>query len=358
MPGLVPQLSSQGRKATYTATATPKSTPKATPKATPKPAATPKATPKPTPKATKSVSKPAAKPAALVPITETPSSVKLSAGYLEAAIPLLKSLYGVGDKLADELVRTLAAAKLIPRTIEGITAMKDETLRKALRDKKIYPTLPLATKMDLDEHPLNRIPRKLIKMMEREIAKALGDGKNGGVKFIVAGSYLRGAKTSGDIDLVLQTSTRPARTTADTWTHFRNQVNKTSNILHIKEPFSIGNDKVGAAFEIRVPPTMRNDEHIKDYIDDKFKVRFKADAFLTTPAEYEIALLYATGSGIFNIRMRFVAKKKGYLLNQHGLYKVSKVGEEVKLTNTGVKTQEEVFEKLGMKYREPSRRNL
>lgn len=343
MLGLTPQLSARTQKPELRMS----SVKKAHPATSKTPTSTIATTPKTTPKTT-------VKSAALSPMTDTPGSVKLSAGYLEAAIPRLKTLYGVGDNLGTELVRTLAAAKLIPRTIEGITNMTDTALRKALRDKRVYPGLPLATKMDLDEHPLNRIPRKLITMMERELKKAMGDQKSTGVKFTVAGSYLRGAATSGDIDLVLQTSSRPARTTTETWAYFREQVNKKSKLLHIKEPFSMGNDKIGAAFEIRVPPTMRNNEHIKDYIDDKFKVRFKADTFLTTPAEYEVALLYATGSGIFNIRMRYIAKKKGYMLNQHGLYKVS--GD--KLIDTKAKTQVEIFQMLGMKYREPNHRNV
>lgn len=353
MLGLTPQLSSRHSKPIYvgakptTQTQTPTRTAKPTAKPAAKKAAAKKPTPKTTPKSTPKVT-------ALAPVTETPNSVKLSAEYLEAALPRFKALYGIGDVLGNELIRTLAAAKLIPRTVEGITNMKDETLRNALRDKKIYSTLPLATKMDLDEHPLDRVPRKLIKMMEKEIDKALDGQKSTGIKVTVAGSYLRGAKTSGDIDLVLQTSTKPARSPAEAWTYFRELINKESNLLHIKEPFGVGNDKIGTAFEIRVPPSMRDDEHIKDYIDDSFKVRFKADIFLTTPAEYELALLYATGSGIFNIRMRYIAKKKGYLLNQHGLYKV----QGKKLVDTGIKTQKEIFEALNMKYREPNRRNV
>jgi DNA polymerase/3'-5' exonuclease PolX len=33
-------------------------------------------------------------------------------------------------------------------------------------------------------------------------------------------------------------------------------------------------------------------------------------------------LLYATGSKQFNIRMRGIAKRMGYVLNQYGLYKL------------------------------------
>lgn len=288
------------------------------------------------------------------PVLTVQTTTKLPANYVEVAVPRLTSLYGVGPKLAEELIQTLLSYRLIPRTVEGITNMKDSAIREALRDRRIYAGLPAATKMDLNERPLNRIPRKLIRIMEREIHKALGEQRAPGIKVVVAGSYLRGAATSGDIDLVLQTSTRPPRTTLETWAYFKDRINKNSNLLHIKEPFSIGADKVGAAFEIRVPPTLRDNEHIKDYIDNKFKVRFKVDTFLTTPAEFEFALLYATGSGIFNIRMRGLAKRKGFMLNQHGLYKIQ--GD--RLVDTEARTQEDVFRILGMTYREPTRRNV
>jgi DNA polymerase/3'-5' exonuclease PolX len=64
-------------------------------------------------------------------------------------------------------------------------------------------------------------------------------------------------------------------------------------------------------------------------------------------------LLYATGSGRFNIRMRATAKRLGYLLNQRGLYK--KVSSTV-LRRIPVVSERALFKKLGMKYLAPNER--
>lgn len=300
--------------------------------------------------------KPAA-PKGTVP-TKTPlattaatlSKTTISSSVNEALTARLTAMYGVGPQLAALLIQHLHAYKLAPRTSEGLASYSDAKLRAALKDHRIYMNLPAATKMDLDEHPLNRIPRELIDLLDKELDKYASQI---GAKYTVAGSYLRGAATSGDIDIVLEASSKPKRTPLATWEALRKKINESSNILTIREPFGQGTDKVGSAFEIKVPSKLRSNEHFKGYIDSSFKVRFKTDVFLTTKNEYEIALLYATGSGMFNIRMRALAKKKGYMLNQHALYKV----ENGKHVDTGAKTQQDVFKILGIRWREPAQRN-
>ena len=66
------------------------------------------------------------------------------------------------------------------------------------------------------------------------------------------------------------------------------------------------------------------------------------------------ALLYFTGSGVFNKAMRLHAKKKGYLINEYGLYKVSKEGGH-ELIET--ETEEDIFKILDLKYKLPKERN-
>lgn len=60
-------------------------------------------------------------------------------------------------------------------------------------------------------------------------------------------------------------------------------------------------------------------------------------------------LLYLTGSKEFNIMQRGIAKKKGLVLNQLGLFYGKKRIE-------GLKTEQDIFEYLGMKYVEPENR--
>lgn len=84
----------------------------------------------------------------------------------------------------------------------------------------------------------------------------------------------------------------------------------------------------------------------------KFNRRYvRVDIFKTTAAEKPYALLHYTGSKDFNIRIRAVAKRKGYKLNQKELVRVA-TGEKIKL-----KTEAEILKFLGVTYKAPEYRS-
>lgn len=62
------------------------------------------------------------------------------------------------------------------------------------------------------------------------------------------------------------------------------------------------------------------------------------------------AMMHATGSVQENIRMRAIAKRQGLILNQYGLF-----------TSAGIfvagATEEEVYERLGVPFKQPKDRN-
>lgn len=63
------------------------------------------------------------------------------------------------------------------------------------------------------------------------------------------------------------------------------------------------------------------------------------------------ALLHHTGSQQFNIRVRAVAKRRGYKLNQYGLFRISD-GKKLKF-----KSEREILDFLGVTYKEPWERS-
>lgn len=75
----------------------------------------------------------------------------------------------------------------------------------------------------------------------------------------------------------------------------------------------------------------------------------RLDLFKTTEEELPSALLHWTGSKNFNIRTRAVAKKKGYKLNQEGLFK-----DGVKIPAA---TEKEILTIIGVTYKSPEMRN-
>jgi DNA polymerase (family 10) len=62
------------------------------------------------------------------------------------------------------------------------------------------------------------------------------------------------------------------------------------------------------------------------------------------------ALLYFTGNATFNLIMRRKAKAQGYKLNEYGLWKLDEV--------IACTTEQDIFEALGMKYKEPHERSV
>lgn len=76
----------------------------------------------------------------------------------------------------------------------------------------------------------------------------------------------------------------------------------------------------------------------------------RVDFLVSYKKDYIYTLLYFTGSGLFNIIMRSIAKKKGMILNQYGLFKD---GKKIRCD-----TEECVFKKLGIKYHTPPERTI
>uniref|UniRef100_A0A7C2K318 DNA polymerase beta thumb domain-containing protein n=1 Tax=candidate division WOR-3 bacterium TaxID=2052148 RepID=A0A7C2K318_UNCW3 len=76
--------------------------------------------------------------------------------------------------------------------------------------------------------------------------------------------------------------------------------------------------------------------------------------FYCIPEEYkeswESFALYLTGSGEFNVWIRSIAKNRGYLLNQYGLF-------DRKTGNLITTKEKEIFSLLGLKYIPPEKRS-
>ena len=143
-------------------------------------------------------------------------------------------------------------------------------------------------------------------------------------KIAIAGSYRRGMPTSGDIDCLVQSRA------------FR--LNEMVSLLQkrgiITDVLSMRSQKfMGVA---RCPGGGR---------------AIRLDIQFVQPNEWGSALLYFTGSKGFNLYIRGIAKKRGMLLNEHGLFS-AETGERIASTPT----EESVFEALGLEFTPPERR--
>ena len=119
----------------------------------------------------------------------------------------------------------------------------------------------------------------------------------------------------------------------------------------------------------KLPTNIKNNrKKIKfDYIiDDKQKIQI--DIFYVKKEEYPFALLHYTGNYLFNIYVRTIAIKKGYKLNQYGLFLIndSKVNEnksqeqlkKEKEQLININSERNIFDFLNLEWKEPSERDI
>ncbi|KKU39909.1 MAG: PHP domain protein [Candidatus Azambacteria bacterium GW2011_GWE2_46_45] len=80
----------------------------------------------------------------------------------------------------------------------------------------------------------------------------------------------------------------------------------------------------------------------------KLKSGIDVDLRVVPPESFGAAMQYFTGSKDHNIALREIAIKKGWKLNEYGIFKGKK--------QIAGKTEEEVYKKLGLNYIEPEMR--
>lgn len=105
----------------------------------------------------------------------------------------------------------------------------------------------------------------------------------------------------------------------------------------------------------------KDKEKIKEILSKQGKILFsgekkfgvkvegvKIELYFATEENWGAMLFYATGPFGLSIGLRILARKKGMLLNQYGLYKQGNL--------LASKTEEEIYSALGKKYKKPEER--
>ena len=232
---------------------------------------------------------------------------------------LFMKIYGVGPKMAVKLVKEHNISN-IAELRENQDNLLNDVQKKGL---KYYDDV------------LERIPRKeinkynkVLQIYFKIVKKAM---KNKEATMEIVGSWRRGAKTSGDIDIII---CDPSNDNAV----FKNYIDKLIEKNIMIEVLSRGKVKTLGISRI-------TKKHLFRRID-----------FMFTPkTEFAFAILYFTGSKIFNTLMRSRAQELGYTMNEHCIYHFEnkKKGKRV---NKEFLTEKSIFEFLGIEWREPTER--
>ena len=220
----------------------------------------------------------------------------------------LTSISGIGEKNAIKLIEE--------HDIKSIPDLKNK-IKKGEVELTNAQNIGLKYHYDLSQ----RIPRKEIQKAEKIIKDVIKE-VNPDIDMEIVGSYRRQKSSSGDIDVL--------------FTHKKNQLNQIIKSLEEKgilfEQISKGQKKYSGIINV-----------------DKLGRRI--DILFVKPENYPAALLYFTGSGEHNQKMRAVAKSKNYKLNEYNL--TDENGKKIP-----VKSEKDIFDKLELEYLEPKDREV
>ena len=142
----------------------------------------------------------------------------------------------------------------------------------------------------------------------------------------IAGSYRRKSPDSGDIDLLLKATSKKI---------YDNFIDTLVQEGYLTCQLARGSKKYMGMGIINISPCHR-----------------RIDIMYTKPEEYPFAILYFTGSGDFNVRMREDALKQGYTMNE---YSIKHTDTKVKVDKVFLE-EKEIFDFLGYQYLNPEDR--
>jgi NAD-dependent DNA ligase/DNA polymerase/3'-5' exonuclease PolX len=227
-------------------------------------------------------------------------------------VNILTEIYGIGPKKAKELVNN------------GIVSVSQ------LRENQHMLNDIQKVGLQYYENILERIPRSEIENYKELFQKIFNTIGNKNSNFEIVGSYRRGANTSGDIDVII-TSKTPS-----VFTNFIDLLVHDGIITNI---LSRGPTKCLVIAKLK----------------DKDVYR-RVDFLYTSVEEFPFAILYFTGSKIFNTVMRHQALAMGFTMNEHGLYKMQEDKKKGDKVHHCFNTEKDIFDYLNMEYKQPHER--
>jgi NAD-dependent DNA ligase len=227
-------------------------------------------------------------------------------------VNILCEIYGVGPKKSQELV--LAGVKSINELRERQNELLNDIQKVGL---KYY------------EQIQERIPRSEIEKFKKIFTDIFITDTNKDANFEIVGSYRRGQQTSGDIDVIITGKTSVV------YKKFINDLLKTGIILEV---LSCGESKTLVIAKLPGKNIAR-----------------RIDFLYAPPNEFAFAILYFTGSKLFNTLMRQYSLDKGYTFNEHGIYKLENKKKGAKV-NKEFNTEKDIFDFLELEFKTPVER--
>lgn len=249
------------------------------------------------------------------------------------------------DKAVEELMQVIGIGRsnAVELYDKGATSIKK--LRSLIKNNKIEVNdkIMLGLKyhgvfeVDIPRKEIDKVYKMFTKII-RNINKEMDLNDKNKFCFEICGSYRRMKPKSGDIDVLLtKLGTKDNITDEKSSEHLNMFVNL------LKEPVKYNSKKPFLVDDMTDKNITTKYMGFSKYKDNPVR---RIDIRFIPYQSYHSALLYFTGSGELNIKMRNIAKGMDFKLSEYGLFKSN--GKKVK-----TKSEEDIFKKLGLDYIEP-----
>ncbi|KAI0221041.1 DNA polymerase beta [Lamellibrachia satsuma] len=276
-----------------------------------------------------------------------------------------RKLGGIGDKIAKKIDEVISTGKLLKlekiRADDTSVAINELTkvtgIGPANAQKLVAEGITSIDELRKHEDKLNHhqiIGLKYFEDFEKRIPRSemlkLKDVVLSEIKQLeaeytadICGSFRRGAASSGDIDILL---THPEFTSTSKKKPIllKNVVVCLEDINFITDRLSLGDCKF-----------MGVCRHAADSDGTEYPFR-RIDIRLIPYDQFHCAVLYFTGSDMFNKDMRQHALEQKFTLNEYCLRPVGVTGVAGEALH--VSSEKDIFEYIGMTYKKPEERNM
>ena len=257
---------------------------------------------------------------------------------ITAALQLFTSVHGIGPVMAHKLVHEQNKRSLSDLDVSQLPAQAQ-----------------LGVKYFSDAR--KRIPSEEVKAHHAVIQRVCHEYVDRDVIVSVCGSHRRGLASSGDVDILL--SHPASRSSAGCEYVYLSQIASALRKLGIIcDTLVEGQAKFMGYCRL---PTWAHDCHpaCAQLLPEAFSTARRLDIRWFAFDNFASALLYFTGSDLFNIQMRQRALELGFTLSEYGLFQnggaASEKGKGARVPD--LFTEESIFKALNMAFVEPNQRN-
>ena len=249
----------------------------------------------------------------------------------------------------DKTVRRLAtiighgnqgAALARALVLEGVRTRAD------LRKPAVLARLPRESQASVLFNPARNVPLAAAQAVMAEVKRRIvfdftpeGDARPLRLEVLPVGSVRRQAPSVKDMDFLIVVPVEHGARLERALASIALRPPRAGDRVEIADTYAAGARRRSLVLRVAGRPTKH----------------YRSDLFVTSADEKPYALFHYTGSKGYNIRTRAYAKRKGWLLNQYGLFDVSS-GQRVRGTSA-VKNERDLARFLGVTYRPPRDRD-